>query len=185
MRDSLVPIAEALADLPGPVKAIRDASPQARHHFTVADQVEQLVTASEADPERGFMARLMVLCCLPRTNPGSRAMNPRSGSASLAPTKLVHLIGLGEVVQRLGEASRVAFTGPSRLPEASPTGTNPPRLRSMAYSPTPVRQDYGPTRGLMTSERKSEALPLACDGLVEQAEDGSSQDGDQRPDNTL
>ena len=71
-RDSLVPIAEALADLPGPVKAIRDASPQARHHFTQADQVHQLVSASEADPDRGFMARMMALCSLPRTNPGNR-----------------------------------------------------------------------------------------------------------------
>ena len=26
---------------------------------------EQLVTASEADPERGFMARMMALCSLP------------------------------------------------------------------------------------------------------------------------
>ena len=32
-RGSLVPIGEALADLPGPVAALRDASPQARHHF--------------------------------------------------------------------------------------------------------------------------------------------------------
>ena len=71
-RGELVPIAEALADLPGPVQAIRDDSPQARHHFTVADQVEQLVTASEADPERGFMARTMALCSLPRSNPGNR-----------------------------------------------------------------------------------------------------------------
>ena len=54
------------------MKAIRDASPQARHHFTVADQVEQLVTASEADPERGFMARTMALCSLPRSDPGNR-----------------------------------------------------------------------------------------------------------------
>ena len=30
----LVPIGDALADLGGPVKAIRDASPQALHHFT-------------------------------------------------------------------------------------------------------------------------------------------------------
>ena len=30
-RDGLVPIGEALADLGGPVKAIRVASPQARH----------------------------------------------------------------------------------------------------------------------------------------------------------
>ena len=30
-RSELVPIAEAFSDLDGPVKAIRDASPQARH----------------------------------------------------------------------------------------------------------------------------------------------------------
>ena len=36
--DGLVPIGEALADPSGPVKAIRDASPRARHHFTQADQ---------------------------------------------------------------------------------------------------------------------------------------------------
>ena len=44
-------------------------SPQARHHFTVADQVNQLVAASEADPERGFMARTMALCSLPPHQP--------------------------------------------------------------------------------------------------------------------
>ena len=43
-----------------------------RRHFTVFDQVDQLVSASEANPERGFMARMMVLCSLPRTNPGNR-----------------------------------------------------------------------------------------------------------------
>ena len=63
-RGELVPVAEALADLGSPVKALRDASPQARHHFTLADQVNQLVAASEADPERGFMARTMALCSL-------------------------------------------------------------------------------------------------------------------------
>ena len=71
-RDGLVPIGEALSGLGGPVKAIREASPQALHHFTQADQVNQLVSASEADPDRGFMARLMALCSLPRTNPGNR-----------------------------------------------------------------------------------------------------------------
>ena len=44
----------ALANLPGPVKSIREASPQALHHFTQADQVNQLVGASEADPYLGF-----------------------------------------------------------------------------------------------------------------------------------
>ena len=71
-RGELVPIGEALADLSGPVAAIRDASPQALHHFTQTDQVNQLVSASEADPDLGFMARMMVLCSLPRTNPGNR-----------------------------------------------------------------------------------------------------------------
>ena len=71
-RNELVPIGDALANLGGPVKAIREATPQALRHFTRFDQVNQLVAASEADPDLGFMARLMVLCSLPRTNPGHR-----------------------------------------------------------------------------------------------------------------
>ena len=71
-RGELVPIGEVVAGLDGGlVPAIRNASPQSLHHFTQADQVNQLVSASEADPERGFMARLMALCSLPRTNPGN------------------------------------------------------------------------------------------------------------------
>ncbi len=71
-QDSLVPIGEALADLGGPVQAIRETPPPARRGFTLADQVNQLVGASEADPDLGFMARLLALCSLPRTNPGTR-----------------------------------------------------------------------------------------------------------------
>ena len=70
-RDELVPIGEVVSGLDD-VSAIRDDSPQARHSFTVADQVNQLVSASEADPDLGFMARTMALCSLPRTNPGNR-----------------------------------------------------------------------------------------------------------------
>ena len=76
-RGELVPIGEVVADLDGPVKAIREASPQARHHFTRFDQVNQLVSASEADPDLGFMARMLVLCSLPRTNPGNRTQYKR------------------------------------------------------------------------------------------------------------
>ena len=76
-RGELVPIGDALADLGGPVKAIRDASPQALHHFTRFDQVNQLVSASEADADLGFMARTMALCSLPRTNPGNRLQYKR------------------------------------------------------------------------------------------------------------
>ena len=39
--------------------------------------MNQLVSASEADPDRGFMARLLVLCSLPRTNPGNRLQYKR------------------------------------------------------------------------------------------------------------
>ena len=70
-QDGLVPIGEVVSGLDD-VPALRDASPQARHHFTRADQVNQLVGASEADPDLGFMARLLALCSLPRTNPGNR-----------------------------------------------------------------------------------------------------------------
>ena len=43
-RDGLIPIGDAFSGMGGPVKAIREATPQARHHFTLADQVNQLVT---------------------------------------------------------------------------------------------------------------------------------------------
>ena len=59
------------------MKAIRDYSPRARHHFTVADQVDLLVRASEATADTGFMARLMMLCSLPRTNPGRQLQYKR------------------------------------------------------------------------------------------------------------
>ena len=76
-RGELIPIGDALSGMGGPVKAIRVASPQAVHHFTLADQVGQLVGASEADADLGFMARLLTLCSLPRTNPGNRLQYKR------------------------------------------------------------------------------------------------------------
>ena len=36
-----------------------------------------MIEASEADPDMGFMARLMALCSLPRTNPGNRLQYKR------------------------------------------------------------------------------------------------------------
>ena len=70
-RGELVPIGDALSGMDGPVKALIPSRPTQRH-FTRADQVHQLVNAREADPDRGFMARTMALCSLPRTNPGNR-----------------------------------------------------------------------------------------------------------------
>ena len=88
-RGGLVHIGEAIVDLPGPVPAIRNASPQAQHHFTQADQVNPLVTASEVDPDLGFMARMMALCSLPRTNPGNRHQYKRVNG----PYKLIMIAG--------------------------------------------------------------------------------------------
>ena len=53
-------------------RALTPAAPQALHHFTRLDQIDQLVDASEADADLGFMARLLALCSLPRTNPGDQ-----------------------------------------------------------------------------------------------------------------
>ena len=82
-QNSLVPVAKVIADLPGldrricpsPVQAI--GYPPSQHSFTIADQVNQLVRASEADPDLGFMARTIALCSLPRTNPGNRLQYKR------------------------------------------------------------------------------------------------------------
>ena len=70
-RGELVPIGEVIADLPGPVQTLIP-SRSTQHHFTLADQVDQLVGASEAEPDRGFMARTMALCSLPRSSPGNQ-----------------------------------------------------------------------------------------------------------------
>ena len=85
----MIPIAEVFGSLDGPVKAIREATPQALHHFTQADQVNLLVSASEADADLGFMARLMALCSLPRTNPGNQILYKRVNG----PYKLIMISG--------------------------------------------------------------------------------------------
>ena len=64
-------------------------APQKFHHFTLAHQVDQLVTARESDPDLGFMARLMTLCSLPRTNPGNRLQYKRVNG----PYKLIMIAG--------------------------------------------------------------------------------------------
>ena len=72
-RDGFVPIGDVVAggELPDG-RALTPVAPQARHHFTSLDQIDQLVGASEADADLGFMARLLALCSLPRTNPGQQ-----------------------------------------------------------------------------------------------------------------
>ena len=65
--DNLTPIAEIVCHDPA-----ADSTPQPHHYFTQADQVNQLVEASEAAPNVGFMMRWLMLCTLPRANPGNR-----------------------------------------------------------------------------------------------------------------
>ena len=89
-RDGFVP----LGDIAGAVelpdgRALTPAAPQARHHFTTLHQVNQLIEASEAEPDIGFMARLLALCSLPRANPGDRHEFKRVNG----PYKLVMVAG--------------------------------------------------------------------------------------------
>ena len=49
----MIPIGEVFGDLDGPVKELR-------HHFTQADQVNQLVEAREADPDLGLRLKPQV-----------------------------------------------------------------------------------------------------------------------------
>ena len=64
-----VPIGELAGTLPGVVPRGRAMSAQTRHHFTTLRQVNQLIEASEGEPELGFMARLLALCSLPLHEP--------------------------------------------------------------------------------------------------------------------
>ena len=71
-RGGFVPIGELAGTLPGIVPRGRAMTAQTRHHFTMLRQVNQLIEASEAEPDIGFMARLLALCSLPRTDPKNR-----------------------------------------------------------------------------------------------------------------
>ncbi|MCY3757631.1 MAG: replication protein RepA [Acidobacteria bacterium] len=71
-KDEWFPIGGVFSGQDGLEQELEKVSPQAAYHFTRVDQVDQLVDASEGDPDMGFMARLMTLCSLPRTNPGNR-----------------------------------------------------------------------------------------------------------------
>ena len=71
---------------PGHIQALRRNS----RTFTLADQVNRLVGASETTPDRGFLGRTMALCSLPRSNPGNRHQykrvnGPYKSSVSLVP----------------------------------------------------------------------------------------------------
>ena len=78
-KQGLAAAAAILSDLPerstdpGHIQALRRNS----RTFTLADQVNRLVGASEATPDRGFLGRTMALCSLPRSNPGNQLQYER------------------------------------------------------------------------------------------------------------
>ena len=78
-KQGLASAAALLPDLPerstdpGHIQGLR----RNRRTFTLADQVDRLVGASEADPDRGFLGRTMALCSLPRSNPGNQLQYQR------------------------------------------------------------------------------------------------------------
>ena len=98
-----VPIGELAGTLPGLVPPGQAMSAQTRHHFTTLRQVNQLIEASEAEPDLGFLARLLVLCSLPRTNPRDREKYIRRNG----PYKLILHAG--------GDPARLPFGNLPRL----------------------------------------------------------------------
>ena len=167
-RGELVPIGDALSGMGGPVKAIREATPQARHHFTLADQVNQLVRASETDPDLGFMARLLVLCSLPRSNPGNRLQYKRvngpftlymtaSGGNKLPFGNLPRLILAWVCSEAVRTQSRVLVLGKSlsdfmrKLDVYSSSGEKHTRLRNQ------MKRLFGCTVSMIYEDEHGEA----------------------------
>ena len=69
----LLPGFESLAPTLQEVKQTKALTPQGRHHFNRFKQVDALAWIGEDQaPDMGFMTRLLTLCSLPRTDPGSR-----------------------------------------------------------------------------------------------------------------
>ena len=82
------------------------------------------ISASEADPERGFMARMMALCSLPRTNPGNQHQYKRvngpfklimsvSGDHKLPFGNLPRLLLAWVCTEAVRTQSRTLILGPS------------------------------------------------------------------------
>ena len=151
-RGELVPVAEVVSGLGGPVAAIREASPQALHHFTRFDQVNQLVSASEADADLGFMGRTMALCSLPRTNPGNRLQYKRvngpytlimtaTGNYKLPFGNLPRLL-MGVALDRSGTHS-IPRVGSRRL--ACGVHADPRHLQQRRATPNTAPQPDGST----------------------------------------
>ena len=65
-KQRLSPLAELVA------AAAPQPPPKPRRHFTTFQQIDDLVRAREMEPSMSFVMRRLLLCSLPRTNPGKR-----------------------------------------------------------------------------------------------------------------
>jgi hypothetical protein len=75
---------------PKPIAPENALTPQSRHHYTRMKQIAELARIGDADAQdMGFMARMLTLCSLPRTNPGDRMQYKRQNG----PYKLIMIAG--------------------------------------------------------------------------------------------
>ena len=165
-RDGLIPIGEVFSG--GTVKKALQPSFQERRVFTRADQVNQLVRASETDPDLGFMARLLVLCSLPRSNPGNRLQYKRvngpftlymtaSGGNKLPFGNLPRLILAWVCSEAVRTQSRVLVLGKSlsdfmrKLDVYSSSGEKHTRLRNQ------MKRLFGCTVSMLYEDEHGEA----------------------------
>ena len=169
-KQGLASAASILPDLPerstdpGHIQALR----RNRRTFTLADQVDQLVTASETDPDLGFMARLLVLCSLPRSNPGNRLQYKRvngpftlymtaSGGNKLPFGNLPRLILAWVCTEAVQTQSRVLVLGKSlsdfmrKLDVYSSSGEKHTRLRNQ------MKRLFGCTVSMIYEDEHGEA----------------------------
>ena len=126
--DGLRYITEAFGGLDGLVDAVCEASPQARRHYGLVDQVDSLVRASENDPEPGFIARWLMLRTLPRSNPGNREKYVRRND----PYTLVMTVGHPHKLP-FGSESTTSIANMQRISRSADSSGRPmpaSRLRS-------------------------------------------------------
>lgn len=88
--EELWPIEDLLEDRSHAQPVEKAVTPQGRFHYTRSKQIESLACIGE-DPnaDMGFMARMLTLCSLPRTDPGTRLQYKRQNG----PYKLIMIAG--------------------------------------------------------------------------------------------
>ena len=113
-----------------------DLTRQAVYHWRRDDQINALVEAREREPDTGFMMRLLTLCTLPRTNPGTRLQYRRingpftlvmtaTGTAKLPYGTLPRLLLAWTCTEAVRTQSRTLILGSSLSEFMRKLGLNP------------------------------------------------------------